>query len=171
MRQIIKLICSLAFALLVGGQLYAQTSGANPIKVEEPWARATPGGAKTGAAYLTLVNSGDSTGQLVGATTPMAEKVQFHKESEENGISRMRELLTVEIPPGAKVTFRPGEMHIMLVGLKQPLKEGQTFPLTLQFGNASKVDVVVSIAKVGAMRPGDTGAAPHGADGAGHTHK
>src|SRR6266705_4594700 len=170
MGQPISLLMSVAFALLISGQLQAQTTGgAKPITVDQPWARATPGGAKTGAAYMTLINSGDSADQLVGATTPLAEKVEFHKTSEDNGISRMREQRTVDIAPGAQVTFRPGDMHIMLVGPKQPLKEGQTFPLTLEFQTASKVNVVVYVAKIGAMQHGDAGATPHGHDGA--THK
>jgi periplasmic copper chaperone A len=74
--------------------------------------------------------------------------------SEENGVARMRELRTLEIAPGAKITFKPGDMHVMMIGLKQPLKEGQTFPLTLDFEKAGKVDVMVSVAKVGAMEHG-----------------
>ena len=81
----------------------------------------------------------------------------------------MREMPTVDLSPRAKVTFDPGSMHIMLVGLKQPLKEGQTFPLTLTFAKAGKVDVTVSVAKVGAMQPGgmapmDAGARRHDED-------
>ncbi len=144
----------LSLILLLGGQAYAQTSGQNTIVVERPWARATPAGAKTGAAYVTLVNHGNASDSLLSATTPVAEKVQFHSMSEENGVSHMREMQAVEVAPGAKVTFSPGGMHIMVVGLKQPLKEGQTFPLTLTFEKAGNVDVTVPIAKVGAMQGG-----------------
>jgi hypothetical protein len=61
----------------------------------------------------------------------------------------------VDVAPHARATFDPGGMHIMLVGLKQPLKEGQTFPLTLNFAKAGKIEVTVPVAKIGAMRPGD----------------
>jgi periplasmic copper chaperone A len=141
----------------IGGQRHVQTSGLNPITVEHPWARATPGGAMTGAAYMTLINSGDTADQLLGATTPVAEKVQFHKETEENGVARMREMHAVDLEPGTKIIFKPGEMHMMIVGLKQPLTEGQAFQLTLQFEKADDIEVTVPIEKVGAMQQEDIG--------------
>jgi periplasmic copper chaperone A len=110
---------------------------------------------------MTLINSGSSGDRLLAATTPVADAVQFHSVSEENGVSRMREMHDVAVTPGAKVTFSPGGMHVMLVGLKQPLKEGQTFPLTLKFENAGNVNVMVSVAKVGAMQHGDMGQMMH----------
>jgi copper(I)-binding protein len=94
----------------------------------------------------------------------VADKVQFHSTTEENGVSHMRELRSVELSPRAKVTFDPGSMHIMLVGLKQPLKEGQTFPLTPMFAKAGKVYVTVPVAKIGAMRPGGIAPMMHGRD-------
>jgi copper(I)-binding protein len=154
-----------AVVLLVFGgcsATQAQTPAANSIVVEQPWARATPPGAKTGAAYLTVVNNGTAADRLLGATTPLADKVEFHRETEENGVSRMREVPGVEVKPGAKVTFKPGEMHMMMVGLKQPLKEGQNLPLTLQFEKAGNVAVTAAIGKVGAMKHGNMGAMPPG---------
>ncbi|WP_439361616.1 copper chaperone PCu(A)C [Bradyrhizobium sp. DASA03007] len=155
MKRPFKLILSIALALIAGAQVNAQTSSASSVVVERPWARATPGGAKTGAAYLILINNGEAGDQLLGATTPVADKVQFHSTTEENGMSRMREMPVVDLVPHAKTTFDPGGMHIMLVDLKQPLKEGQTFSLSLTFAKAGKVDVTVPVAKVGAMRPSD----------------
>ena len=161
MRQVVMLLIGAAFALLASAQVQAQTPAPAPIKVEHPWARATPGGAKTGAAYMTLINSGDSSDELVGATTPVSDKIQFHTEVEEHGVSRMREQSTVEIAPRATVTFKPGAMHMMLVRLKQPLKDGQTFPLELDFKKAGKINVTVSVAKVGAMEHGNMGPMTH----------
>jgi copper(I)-binding protein len=136
MKHAARLVTALALVLSLGGETHAQTSAASTIVVDQPWARATPGGARTGAAYMKVVNNGPSADRLLGATTPVAEKVQFHEETEENGVSRMREVKSVELDPEAKVAFKPGEMHIMLVGLKQPLKEGQRFALTLLFEKA-----------------------------------
>jgi copper(I)-binding protein len=146
----------------------AQTTEQSTMIVDHPWARATPSGAKTGAVYLTLMNNGSASDRLLSATTPVADKVQFHSSTEENGVSRMREMRSVEVAPGASVTFSPGGMHIMVVGLKQPLKEGQTFPLTLNFEKAGNEDVSVPVAKVGAMQHEDLGAAAHGTHDHGH---
>ena len=164
MRYAGTFILALFLALIIGGQARAHAPGATTVAVEQPWARATPAGAKTGAAYATLINNGSSTDRLLGATTPAAEKVQFHKETEDKGISRMRELRTVEIGPQGKVVFKPGDMHIMLVGLKQPLKQGETIPLTLTFEKAGKIDVKVSVARVGARQPENEATTTHDHD-------
>jgi copper(I)-binding protein len=157
MRHATTVLLALLLALAINGHVHAQTPNAKSILVDHPWARATPAGAKTGAAYMTLINSGSSGDRLLAATTPVADTVQFHSVSEENGVSRMREMHDVAVAPGAKVTFSPGGMHVMLVGLKQPLKEGQTFPLALKFEKAGDVNVTVSVAKVGAMQHGEMG--------------
>jgi len=158
------LITALLVALCLGGEPHAQTSAASMVVVQQPWARATPGGAKTGAAYMTLINNGASADRLLSATTPLADQVQFHKETEDNGVSRMREARNVELEPGAKITFKPGEMHMMLVGLKQPLIEEQALPLTLQFERAGNIDVTMPIEKLGAMHREDMGTMMHDSD-------
>ena len=157
MKPAVDLALALWLALYAGGVANSQTS-ASTIVVEQPWARATPRGAKTGAAYMTLVNKGASADRLIAATTPLAGKVQFHKETETNGVSHMSEMQNVEIESGAKVVFKPGDMHMMLVGLNQPLTQGQAFRLTLQFQKAGKVEVTVPVESVGAMQHGGMGA-------------
>jgi copper(I)-binding protein len=154
MKYSARLILALLFTIMVGAHAHAQQRAQDTIVVEHPWARATPGGAKTGAAYMTLVNNGSTADRLVSATTPVAEKVQFHSASEENGTSRMREMRSVEVAPKGQVSFSPGTMHIMIVGLKKPLKEGDTLAMTLIFEKAGKVDVSVPVEKIGAMQPG-----------------
>src|SRR5229473_3256837 len=136
MKLIGQLISISLLLLFSGDSVYAQASGQTTIVAERPWARATP----------------------------VADQVQFHSATEENGVSRMREMRTVDVTPGAKVAFSPGGLHIMVVGLKQPLKEGQTFPLTLTFEKAGKIEVTVPIEKVGAMQGGSMGSMTHGAD-------
>jgi copper(I)-binding protein len=164
MRRAMYLITALIVALCLGGEAHAQSAAASTVVVEQPWARATPKGAKTGAAYMTLKNNGASVERLMSATTPLADQVQFHKNTEDNGVSRMREVRNVELEPGAKITFKPGEMHMMLVGLKEPLIEGKTLPLTLQFERAGSVKVTLPIEKVGAMQHEDMGTMMHGPD-------
>ncbi|MEH2611146.1 copper chaperone PCu(A)C [Bradyrhizobium sp. AZCC 1693] len=146
------LISILPLLLLSGGFAHSQTAGQNSIAIERAWSRATPAGAKNGAVYGTVINKGNVGDSLVGAATPVGDQVQFHSVAEENGVSRMREMPTVDVRPGAKVTFSPGGMHIMIVGLKEPLKEGQSFPMTMTFEKVGKIDVMVPVAKVGAMQ-------------------
>ena len=166
MKHPVCLIIALSFVLFAGGDVYPQTFTASTIVLEQPWARATPRGAKTGAVYMTLTNKGASADRLLSAATSLADKVQFHKETEENGVSHMREVQSVDLEPGARIIFKPGGMHMMIVGLKQPLREGQTFPLTLRFEKAGDMQVTVSIEKAGAMQHDDMGSMIHGPGGA-----
>src|SRR5258707_13453793 len=107
MKRIGTVLSAFLLALAVYGQVHAQTPDAKPIVVDHPWARATPAGAKTGAAYGTLINNGSSGDRLLNATTPVAGKVQFHSVSEENGVSRIAEMDAVDLAPEATVTFSP----------------------------------------------------------------
>ncbi len=158
------LIAGMLVALSAGGYVRAQAPASGAITIEHPWARATPAGAKTGAVYVTLINTGPSADRLLVATSPLADKVRFHSVIEEAGVSRMREMPAVEIAAGATVAFRPGEIHMMMTGLKQLLKEGQTIPLALRFEKAGNVDLTVSVANIGAMQPGDMDGMMHGAE-------
>lgn len=146
-------LASLLLAVATIQSAHAQGQAGRAIVIEEPWARATPGGASTGAAYMTIVNKGGTADRLLSAATPVARDVQFHKVTEESGISRMRELKAIDIASGTSVLLKPGNIHIMLVGLKQPLKQGESFPLTLEFETAGRIDVRVATARVGATRP------------------
>jgi copper(I)-binding protein len=126
------------------------------IMVEQPWARATPGATKTGAVYLTIMEHGDAD-RLIGASTPVADMAMLHEGFVEGGISKMRMLDSIALAPHTQVTLHPGAMHIMLEGLKAPLKPGETFPLTLTFEKAPPQTVNVTVMKPGANGPADMG--------------
>jgi periplasmic copper chaperone A len=126
------------------------------IGLEHVWARATPGGATTGAVYFTVTSKG-SPDRLVGASTPAAATAEMHETTNDNGVMKMRPVRAVELDPGKPVTFKPGGYHVMLMGLKSPLKAGDSFPLTLTFEHAPPVTVT---ATVEAMGTGGAGAMP-----------
>jgi copper(I)-binding protein len=129
-------------------QMGAQTGG---VEVTDAWARATPGGAENGSAYLTLLSpTGD---RLTGVATPVAKEAQLHQMTNDGGIMRMRDVGALDLPPGQEVTLKPGGLHIMMMGLKHPLQPGQTIPLTLQFDKAGTREVSVAVGKIGAMGP------------------
>ena len=122
------------------------------LEIKTPWARATPGHAENGAAYLTIVSP--TADRLTVASSPVAKKAELHTMSMEGGVMRTRPLAAMEIPAGQTVTLSPGGMHIMLLGLTRPLREGESFPLTLWFEHAGPRQVTVAIEKAGAMGPG-----------------
>jgi copper(I)-binding protein len=91
----------------------------------------------------------------VGGTTDISNRFELHEMSLDNGVMKMREVgQGVEIKPGEKVEFKPGGYHVMFMGLKQQLVQGQHFKATLQFEKAGKVDVDFVIEGLGAQAPG-----------------
>lgn len=131
--------------------LAAAFAQADPIMVEQPWARATAGQGRTAAVYLTLMDHGDADA-LIGVSTP-AGMAMLHETILDKGVARMRMLDSVPLPPHVPVTFRPGAMHIMLTGLKAPLKAGTSLPVTLQFAHAAPITVSVPVLAPGASGP------------------
>lgn len=127
-------------------------SSAAPIAVEHAWARATSSAAKTGAVYFTVVDSGTEADRLVAAAAPtVAEKAQLHVTIEDHGVMKMRPLAALDVKPGEPAMLAPGAQHLMLIGLKAPLKVGDTFPVTLTFEKAGAIEVTVMVQKAGAM--------------------
>jgi copper(I)-binding protein len=133
---------------------------AGDLVIVQPWSRATPGGAKVAGGFLVIQNKGAAADTLVGGATSVAAKVEVHEMSMANGVMTMRELEKgLPIAGGQSVALKPGGYHLMFTGLKQPLKEGDKVPVTLQFSNAGKVDVTFDVRSVGARDAG--GAHPH----------
>ena len=144
----------LAALLATAGPAWAQMAWAQApdIQVDQPWARATPGGGKSGVVYLTLIDHGGPD-TLTGISTPAAGMAMLHESFDDNGMARMRMLDGLKLDPRAPVALRPGGMHVMLTDLVQPLRVGATFPLTLTFAKASPVTVTVRVLKIGSPGP------------------
>jgi copper(I)-binding protein len=124
------------------------------ITVEGPWARASAGKAKAGAAFMTLNNAGATDDRLTGVSAGVSDKAQLHTHIKEGDIMRMRPVEAIDVPAGGVAALEPGGHHVMFMGLHEPLKEGETFPLTLTFEKAGEVTVEVMVMKVGAMGHG-----------------
>jgi periplasmic copper chaperone A len=146
----------LALALLVAlaGAAVAQTAPAQTtpprtIVIGHPWARASTG--KTGVTYLTIVNKGTADDRLISASTPVAQKAEPHTTVNDNGIMKMRPVDGIAVKAGGEAVLKPGGLHLMLIGLNGPLKAGQSFPLTLTFEKAGKIEATVAVEKAGAM--------------------
>ncbi len=148
MTRLLKLTATAA--LFFATALPALSQNAS-ILVEKPWARATPGGASTGAVYMTLDNKSNAADRLIGASTDVAAKAQVHEMKVVNGTMQMREVAGgLAIPAGGSVALRPGAYHLMLMGLKKPLKAGDSFPLTLKLEKAGEVTITVPVEAMGA---------------------
>lgn len=135
--------------LLAPALAAAHGSRVGDLVVDHPYATPSPDGTRTGAAYLRrLVNRGPQPDRLIGASTPRADAVQFHRSTRDGGVAVMQAIEAIEIPAGTELSLRhDGDTHLVLVGLKAPLLEGQRFPLRLRFERAGELEVTVWVQK------------------------
>jgi len=152
-----------AIAALAG--VASTPARAEPLVVHEPWARAALQG-RTSAAYMTIENTTDTLDRLVAAASPVARVVELHTHILDGGVMRMRPVTAIEVNPGEPAVLRPGGLHIMLIDLARPLRQGETIPLTLRFERAGEVTVQVPVLAAGATGHGHG----HGQHGGGHRH-
>lgn len=121
---------------------------AQPV-VNGGWVRLVPPVVKDTAAYFTLENRGKTPLRLVGAETPVAQRVSLHRDHREvrsgQTVLGMRPLDHVDIPPGGRVAFKPGAYHLMLEGLKRPLKPGEKVEITLLFQDGTRLKVLLPV--------------------------
>jgi hypothetical protein len=150
--------CAIMLGCLPSPSARAEEVKAGDLVITQAWSRATPGGAKIGGGYLTIENKGSAPDRLVGGSADIAEKVQVHEMAMSNGVMTMRPLENgLTIAPGKTVKLAPGGNHLMLVGLKHPLKQGDKLPITLEFEKAGKVKVSFDVEGVGAQGPAGGG--------------
>jgi len=144
------------FLLIPAILLMGAAGDAPSVTIDHPWARATAGNATTAAAYVTLTETG-SADTLTGASTPAAKTAEVHETINDNGVMKMRPTGPLPLTAGTPVKMEPGGKHIMLIGLKAPLKAGDKFPLTLTFGHAAPVTVTVVVEAAGVALPSMNG--------------
>jgi len=114
------------------------------IDIDHPTARPTAPGQSVGGGFMTLVNKG-AADRLMSVTSAVAGSVQMHSMAMDGDVMKMRQVDAIELPAGRTVELKPGAWHLMLVGLKAPLKSGDTFPMTLRFEKAGEVVVTVNV--------------------------
>jgi hypothetical protein len=120
---------------------------------------------------MTIINKGAEVDRLVAVAMPVAAKSEVHQMVMDNGVMSMRPVTGgLEIKPGQTVVLNPESFHLMLMGLKQPLTQGERVKATLEFAKAGKLDVQFVVESIGAQGPG--GAMPAGMDHGAmdHTH-
>lgn len=147
-KLILEVFAATALTL---GSILASTPGvlANDVMVMDAFARASAmSTARTGAVYMTLKNHGTAADRLVAVITEAAMSAGIHETLMEDGVAKMRPVEVFDIPAGGSVELKPGGYHIMLMGLKAPLKKGGTIMLQLKFERAGLVDVMAHVGDV-----------------------
>lgn len=151
MRRMPTLAMAVAGLLLtVAAMAHDATLG--DLTIVDPWARATLGKARSGAVYMTIVNKGPSDDRVIAVATPVARKAVIHEIEMKAGIVKMRPAGRPRVSKGGSTTLQPGGLHVMLMGLRKPLREGETFPLTLTFEEAGSITLDVAVRHFAAKR-------------------
>lgn len=141
------------------------------IHISQPWSRATPKGAPSGAGYMTLINNGAVPDKVSCVADDASAQCQIHSMTMEGGVMRMRPVEGgLEIKPGETVSLKPGGNHMMFLSLKHPLEQGATVKATLKFEHAGSIDVEYPVLAIGAPAPGASagGSMMQGTGGAMH---
>jgi copper(I)-binding protein len=144
-------------ALTLMALLTAGSAAAGPLTITGAWVRATPPGARTAAAYLTIANDG-AADTLLGAATPSARTVEVHTHVAEGGLQRMVELKELTLPPAQAVVLEPGGQHLMLIDLAGPLAAGTNVALSLRFAAAGTIELQVPVVDARSGAPPQHGA-------------
>jgi len=134
---------------------YARDYKLGTIDVSDPWSRATPKGTTVAAGYMKITNTGTAVDRLTGGSADVASRFEVHEMSMEGGVAKMRPLKGgLEIKPGETVELKPGSFHIMFMGLKKPLSEGDHVKAKLTFEKAGTVEVEYDVRAIGAASGG-----------------
>lgn len=140
-----KLINSL---LLTGTLLLSGFVNADTFSVDNAHVRATPPHTKNSAAFMVINNNGDKQAKLVAATSNIADRVELHSHIMSDGMMKMRQVDEIIIEANNHVELRPGSFHVMFLGLKSPLKEGENVTFNLYFDNGDEVIIDAPIKKI-----------------------
>jgi copper(I)-binding protein len=133
------LMSVLAIAFLLSGCAAPATEG---VEVHDAWARAA---AQSGNGAIYFVIRSSAADELVGVSSDVADAVEMHESKMSGDLMEMRQLESVPLGAGDQVTFEPGGLHIMLIGLKQDLKAGDEFEITLHFKNYQDIPLRIPV--------------------------
>ena len=146
--RLTSLLAGTAVALLAQ---ISQTPAQQSLEITQAWSRATPTAAPVGVGFLTLANKGGEADRLLGGSSEVAARIEVHEMNMDNGVMKMREVAGgLEVKPGETRELRPGGHHLMLMGLKRPLKEGERFKIELKFEKTGTREVEFTVQGIGA---------------------
>ena len=138
---------------------YAHDTRIGNLVIDHAWSRQSPMAADVAAGFMTITNTGSEDDKLVKATLEITGTVQLHDMQMDGDVMRMREIPAIDIPAGQTVELKPGGLHVMMIDMKGPMKEGDMIPITLTFddGSSKKVDAKVVKPTAAAMPMGGMG--------------
>jgi periplasmic copper chaperone A len=159
MHHLTRTAALLALSLATGASdALAEDYSIGTLQIGNPWTRATPKGSTVAGGYMKITNKGSAPDRSVGGSAAVAGRFEVHSMVMEQGVTKMRPVSGgLEIKPGETVDLKPGSMHVMLMGLKQPLEKGQKVKGTLEFEKAGKVEIEYAVEALGVSAPAKHG--------------
>lgn len=140
--------CLFSLTLLLPSLLaQAQDYALGDLQITQPWSREMPPVAPTAATYLTVHNRGSEDDRLIGASTTSAGRAELHEHRHADGLMKMQQVAAIELPAGSEIRLAPMGYHVMLFELARQAKDGERFPLTLQFEKAGELTIEVPVMK------------------------
>ena len=138
-----KRLTVLAAGLLFSAGVLA--GAADNVSVQDPYVRLAPPNAAATGAFMVIRNTGDKDVKVVKADNPVSKATELHTHLNEGGVMKMRPVPAIEIKAKGEAVLRPGGLHVMMIDLKAPIKEGDSVPITLTFddGSSKQVDAKV----------------------------
>jgi periplasmic copper chaperone A len=147
-----RLLTVLGLLCVTSLLIAACAPSAGGIVIKDPFTRATPAGADTGGAFVTIANNGKDADRFVSASSPAAKTVELHETVDDNGVMKMEPRPEGwEIPAGGTLELKPGGKHIMLIGLTAPLEAGKKIRMTLNFEKAGAKTIDVPVQTLSGM--------------------
>jgi len=140
-------IAACVLATLIAAPVLA-SSAAESISANEPYVRMVPPGMTVSGAFMVLKNVDSMDHKLVKAESPVAKAVELHTHTNEGGVMKMRPVKDIEIKTKGEAVLKPGGLHVMLIGLKQDLKEGDNVAITLTFEDGSNKKIEAPVRKI-----------------------
>jgi len=133
------------FALVIGFFTLSASAENSDIQIHDPWVRAAPATVKVMAAYLKMTNHGDKSRKLISISSPDFDRVEMHQSVMHDDMTHMEHQQVLVIPAHTTVTFKPGELHLMLMGAKKTLHIDDSVPMTLTFHNGEKITFTATV--------------------------
>ncbi|MBN8198081.1 copper chaperone PCu(A)C [Thalassospira povalilytica] len=149
MKKLFAVLATLASLFVVTNAFAAD------IEIKDAWAKASLGQVRNGAAFLTVVNHGGAD-RIIGVRSDLADKTELHTHIMANNVMKMRQVEGgIDVPMHGEVLFKPGSYHVMMMGLKKPLEQGEMIQVTLEFEKAGDIPVMIHV--MDAMAKGPAG--------------
>lgn len=125
----------------------AWAAAADDVVVQEPYVRLAPPNAPATGAFMVIRNNGAKDLKVIRADNPLSKITELHTHLNDGGVMKMRPVSAIEIKAKGEAVLKPGGLHVMMIDLKGPMKEGDSVPITLSFDDGSSKVVEAKVVR------------------------